>query len=218
LPSSVESKIINNNALKRERKRVRMSQNIEIEFKNMLLEDEFNKLLTHFHLTATDFFKQENHYFDTKDFALKQRGCALRIREKKDHFEMTLKEPHPDGLLETNENLSHEYARQLLNGSHIKDGIIKDQISALNITTDDLLYFGSLVTERTEFTYQGGLLVLDCSSYLNIKDYEIEYEVSNRDNGKPIFLNLLTELSIPIRKTQNKVKRFYERKKVLGLQ
>ncbi|MCQ6274298.1 CYTH domain-containing protein [Bacillus sp. V3B] len=195
-----------------------MSQNIEIEFKNMLSEDEFNKIVNHFHLTATDFFKQENHYFDTKDFALKQHRCALRIREKKDHFEMTLKEPHQDGLLETNENLDDEYARQLLNGSHIKDGIIKGQISALNINTDDLLYFGSLVTERTEFTYQGGLLVLDCSSYLNIKDYEVEYEVSNRDNGKSIFLHLLAELNIPIRKTENKVKRFYDRKKIIGLQ
>jgi uncharacterized protein YjbK len=217
LPSFVESKIINNNAIKGERKRVYMSQNIEIEFKNLLLEDEFNKLLTHFHLTEKDFFKQENHYFDTEDFTLKQLGCALRIREKKDHFEMTLKEPHPDGLLETNENLSHEYAGQLLKGSPIKDGIVKEQISALNINTDDLLYFGSLVTERTEFTYQGGLLVLDCSSYLNVKDYEVEYEVSNRDQGESTFLHLLAELSIPIRKTENKVKRFYDRKRILGL-
>ena len=67
-----------------------MSQNIEIEFKNMLTEDEFHKFLTHFQITSTDFFKQENHYFDTKDFALKEHGCALRIREKKDRFEMTL--------------------------------------------------------------------------------------------------------------------------------
>jgi uncharacterized protein YjbK len=195
-----------------------MSQNIEIEFKNLLLEDEFNKMINHFHLTSTDFFKQENHYFDTKDFSLKQHRCALRIREKKDHFEMTLKEPHPDGLLETNENLSPKYAHQLLNGNQMKDGIIKNQISALNINTDDLLYFGSLLTERTEFTYQGGLLVLDCSSYLNTKDYEVEYEVSHQDHGKSIFLNLLAELNIPIRKTDNKVKRFYDRKRILGLQ
>lgn len=194
-----------------------MSQNIEIEFKNILLEDEFNKLLNYFKLTPTDFFKQENHYFDTKDFALKQRSCALRIREKKDGFEMTLKEPHPDGLLETNENLEHDYAKLLLNGSHIKDGMIKEQISALNINTDDLLYFGSLVTERTELAYQGGLLVLDCSSYLNVKDYEVEYEVSNRDHGESTFLHLLAELNIPIRKTENKVKRFYDRKRILGL-
>jgi len=194
-----------------------MTQNIEIEFKNMLLKEEFDRLLTHFHIKSSDFFKQENHYFDTLDFALKQQGSALRIREKEGRFEMTLKQPHPDGLLESNEMLSEEQAHDLLNGSPIMNGIINTQIASMNITTDDLHYFGSLVTERAEMSYLGGLLVLDCSSYLNVKDYEVEYEVSNRDKSKPIFLNLLSELDIPVRKTQNKVKRFYLQKKKLDL-
>ncbi|WP_394235395.1 CYTH domain-containing protein [Niallia oryzisoli] len=187
-----------------------MSQNIEIEFKNMLEKEEFDRLLTKFHLTPLDFFRQENHYFDTKDFSLKQKGCALRIREKNDKYEMTLKEPHPDGLLETNEILTQEYAQTLLNRGHIKDGIIKRQISELGINMNDLCYFGTLMTERAEIPYHGGLLVLDSSSYLNNKDYELEYEVSNRESGMAIFHQLLGEMKIPIRKTDNKVKRFYD--------
>jgi len=187
-----------------------MSQNIEIEFKNMLEKEEFERLLTAFQLTPSDFFRQENHYFDTKDFSLKQERCALRIREKQGQYEMTLKEPHPEGLLETNEMLTPKQAQMLLNGGQLHDGIIHQQITKLGININSLHYFGTLVTERAETTYQGGLLVLDSSSYLNVKDYEVEYEVSNRETGKSIFLQLLSDNHIPIRKTENKVKRFYE--------
>lgn len=195
-----------------------MTQNIEIEFKNMLTESEFQLLLKHFSMRESDFFQQENHYFDTPDFSLKQSGCALRIREKKSGFELTLKQPHPDGLLETNEKLTREHAQALLNGQALQDGIIKEQLTQLNINTDLLCYFGSLVTKRAEIEYQGGVLVFDLSTYLNVQDYELEYEVNDRAEGQAVFVQLLSELNIPVRKAKNKVKRFYERKQALGFQ
>lgn len=195
-----------------------MSQNIEIEFKNMVTEREFNQLQKHFHLRDSSFFRQENHYFDTPDFALKQQGCALRIREKKDGYEMTLKQPHPDGLLETNEPLKSEIAHALLRGASLHDGIIKKQLESGKIHTEKLCNFGSLVTERAETKYRNGVLVLDASTYLNVRDYEVEYEVTDRTKGETIFLQLLSELNIPVRKAKNKVKRFYERKIALEIQ
>ena len=190
-----------------------MSQSIEIEFKNLLSIEEFNRMITYFQLSDDHFFRQINHYFDTKDFSLKNLGCALRIREKKEHFEMTLKQPHPDGLLETTQILTEKEANDLLNGELIIEGVVNTQIKSLGIDGTNIVYFGSLTTDRAELSYQNGLLVLDCSSYLNTKDYEVEYEVSNRDSGESTFLNLLSELNIPIRKSKNKVKRFYEEKK-----
>ncbi|WP_338449029.1 CYTH domain-containing protein [Niallia oryzisoli] len=187
-----------------------MPQNIEIEFKNMLSKEEFTRLLTVFHLTHNDFIRQENHYFDTSDFSLKNIGCALRIRKKRGQFEMTLKEPHPEGLLETNEKLSEEQAQNILKNGKLYEGIIKSQIIKLGIDIENLHYFGTLETERTEFPYEGGLLVLDASSYLNLKDYEVEYEVNNREQGQAIFYQFLANHNIPIRQTNNKVKRFYE--------
>jgi uncharacterized protein YjbK len=192
---------------------ITMSQNIEIEFKNMLTKEEFIKFQSHFNVKSSDFLKQENHYFDTYDFTLKEYGCALRIREKKGRFEMTLKQPHPEGLLETNEMLSDAQAHSLLNGGPIMDGVVKTQILTMNVNIDEIRYFGSLVTDRAELSYLDGLLVLDFSSYLNVQDYEVEYEVSNRDSGESIFLDLLSELNVPIRKSKNKVKRFYDEQK-----
>ena len=192
-----------------------MSQSIEIEFKNILHIEEFNKMSAHFQLSQEAFVKQINHYFDTKNFDLKKAGCALRIREKNNHFEMTLKEPHADGLLETNQELTAYEAKAFINGGLIKEGVVTSQISALGINGSELTYFGTLTTDRAEFSYHNGILVLDKSSYLNTLDYEVEYEVMNRETSEPIFFALLTELDIPVRPTKNKVQRFYERKRTL---
>lgn len=189
-----------------------MPQNIEIEFKNMLTESEFNILLKHFSLNESHFFKQVNHYFDTPDFSLKQHGCNLRIREKKDGYEMTLKQPHPDGLLETNEILNEKLAQSILEGGPLTDGIIKEQLQRMEIKIEQLCYFGSLETKRAVVEYQGGELVLDLSTYLNAHDYEVEYEVTDRVTGEAVFVRLLSEVKIPHRKAKNKVQRFYERK------
>lgn len=59
-----------------------MAQEIEIEFKNLLTKNEFEKLTQAYQLDNEDFVLQENHYFDTKSFALKHKGAALRIRKR----------------------------------------------------------------------------------------------------------------------------------------
>ena len=83
-----------------------MSENLEIEYKNLVTEEEFSKIQQHFNIDDSDFSMQENDYFDTNDFALKQQGSALRVRKKSGTFEFTLKEPRKIGLLETNEFIS----------------------------------------------------------------------------------------------------------------
>ncbi|MDR4271954.1 CYTH domain-containing protein, partial [Bacillus pumilus] len=47
---------------------------------------------------------------------------------------------------------------------------------------------------------------------LNKEDFEIEFEVDDRKEGQMVFLNLLQQLNIPVRKTENKIKRFYNEK------
>ncbi|TCJ04399.1 CYTH domain-containing protein [Cytobacillus praedii] len=186
-----------------------MSQNIEIEFKNLLTKQEFEKLVNHFKLKDTDFFTQENHYFDTPDFALKEQGSALRIRKKGEKYELTLKQPYQDALLETNESLEPLAAEKIFETGTIRNETIKGLIKKMNIDPDRIQYFGSLSTKRAEVEYENGLIVIDNSFYLNIEDFELEYEVSNRNDGQKKFSALLEQLEIPVRKTENKIKRFY---------
>ncbi|WP_347835513.1 CYTH domain-containing protein [Gracilibacillus sp. JCM 18860] len=54
-----------------------MSQEIEIEFKNLLTSQEYRKLDPLFHSVTP--IVQINHYFETPDFALKRHGAALEF-------------------------------------------------------------------------------------------------------------------------------------------
>ena len=49
----------------------------------------------------------------------------LEFAKKKGRFEMTLKQPHPEGLLETNQILSEEQAHALIHGGQIMEGMLK---------------------------------------------------------------------------------------------
>ncbi|WP_282140056.1 CYTH domain-containing protein [Cytobacillus oceanisediminis] len=188
------------------------NKNIEIEFKNMVNREEFSSLIDFLNIRSEDFSEQENHYFDTPDFLLKAKGSALRIRQKNGSFELTLKQPHPEGLLETNENLTESEAAEMIRTGKIPAELIIRSIKELGIETDKLQYFGTLATKRAEKDYMKGLAVLDHSRYLNKEDFELEYEVDNRNEGELTFLNLLKQLNIPVRKTENKIKRFYNEK------
>ncbi|RDI47755.1 CYTH domain-containing protein [Falsibacillus pallidus] len=186
-----------------------MSKEIEIEFKNLLSKKEFESLKKSFGIEDRSFTSQVNHYFDSEDFKLKELGSALRIRMKNDKAVLTLKEPAEVGLLETHQPVEAEEVDSYLKGHAFPPGEVVDRLTELSIDMDCLSYFGTLQTNRAEADYKGGLLVLDHSSYLNFEDYEIEYEVKDFQSGKNLFNQLLEEHRIPIRETENKIKRFY---------
>ncbi|MDR4887002.1 CYTH domain-containing protein [Fredinandcohnia sp. QZ13] len=194
-----------------------MSQELEIEFKNLLEENEYHRLLSAFSIDDEKKVIQENFYFDTAQFSLKNQGAALRIREKNGTYTLTLKQPVPRGLLETHQVLTGEEAKQMLDGGPIIDGEVSTILKTLSINPMDVTFYGSLKTKRAEVEYKKGLLVLDKSYYLNRCDFEVEYEVTDEVIGKEIFNELLLQHNIPIRKTDNKIRRFYDRKKQILL-
>ncbi|MGG1676564.1 CYTH domain-containing protein [Neobacillus sp. NRS-1170] len=189
-----------------------MSQNIEIEFKNMLTKAEYENLLKEFNLDNQQIITQENHYFDTPSFSLKEAASALRIRKKKNTYEMTLKQPAEVGLLETNQTLTEEEAYHAIHYGKLPFGKIKDILKESGIPISEIEYFGSLVTNRAEIEYKNGLLVFDHSIYLQHEDYELEFEAENYADGKQIFQELLHYYRVPERKTENKIRRFYRQK------
>lgn len=191
-----------------------MVQEIEIEFKNLLTKNEFELLMHKYKVTSKDFISQENFYFDTANFLLKEKQSALRIRKKLDKSILTLKQPYEQGLLETHQELTEDQAATLLNneGAIMVDGSVKEAILTLGINPDELQYLGALKTDRIEITDNENILVLDHSFYLNHEDYELEYEVKEPVTGKNKFLEILKQNNIPVRTTKNKIQRFFELK------
>ncbi|WP_187118863.1 CYTH domain-containing protein [Bacillus marasmi] len=189
-----------------------MSQQIEIEYKNLLSKEEYERLQDYFKIDQSSIKKQINHYFDTSIFALKNLHSALRIREKGGKYELTLKQPAEIGLLETNQILTKEVAKGMLDGGKLPDGPVKTALLNVGFAVDTLEFFGTLTTYRAELEFEGGILVLDHSQYLKVEDFEVEYEVTDPEQGKVIFQQLLTNMHIPLRKTDNKIQRFYQQK------
>ncbi|MFC2949913.1 CYTH domain-containing protein [Virgibacillus sediminis] len=186
-----------------------MAQEIEIEYKNLLTKDEFQRLLARLPFPESG-STQTNHYFETADFDLKEHGSALRIREKGGKYRLTLKEPHADGLLETHDDLTKEEADGWLEGNIIAKPHVAGQLKEKGIRHEDLKYCGSLATNRREIEYEGVLLVLDHSTYNRREDYELELEAPSKELGTARFEQLLKEHQIKRRNTPNKIQRFFE--------
>jgi len=187
-----------------------MPQEIEIEFKNLLTKAEFNKLYIAFNMESVPEIQQVNHYFETKDFQLKQHGAALRIREKNGQYQSTLKQPQGEGLLETHDYLTEQEANSWLQGYITLGPEISKQLQDLGISATDLTYGGALETIRREQSYNDTIIVLDKSKYSDVIDYELELEAQSYAHGERVFSTILTENDIAKRKTPNKIQRFYD--------
>lgn len=186
-----------------------MAKELEIEAKNLLTETEFMKLLASFSIQKEQFITQSNHYFETDDLALKNKGAALRIREKDGRFTLTLKLQQEDGVLETHQTISREEATNMIEGQVLLEGEIKDELQSLQINITTLHFLGTLKTERAEIAYKDGLLVFDKSFYFDCIDYEIEYEGSSKGVVSANFGDLLATHDIPVREMQHKIARFF---------
>lgn len=185
-----------------------MTQEIEIEYKNLLTEKEFHKLLRYLPFPESGEI-QTNFYFETADFSLRENKCALRIRKKNGVYRLTLKEPHPNGLLETHDSLTKEEAQKWISGQIVPKPHTTEQLKKKGISPEDLKCYGNLTTDRREANYKNVLIVLDYSTYNNKNDYEFELEADSEELGKAMFDSILRELDIKKRETPNKIQRFF---------
>ncbi|QKS71758.1 CYTH domain-containing protein [Paenalkalicoccus suaedae] len=186
-----------------------MSQEIEIEFKQLLTYSQFEALKARYAKGAPS-FPQENHYFETEELSFATKKAALRVRAKKDRFTLTLKEPHKDGLLETHQTISKGQFDQIITTSELPTGEVLDQVTVLLGSEPSVNYLGSLKTDRIEVELPEGIFVLDHSTYANTEDYELEFECTSKEEGRLFFESLLKEFDITHQEPLNKIQRFYE--------
>ena len=185
-----------------------MNQEIEIEYKVLLSKEKFAELLKSLNF-PNEPFTQTNYYFETPDFTLKNNHSALRIRKKDSSYIVTLKEPHPQGILETHDTISEEkFQDAISNNNLIAPNCIK-QLNKKNIYIDNIKYIGFLTTERYEFTENGLIYVLDKSFYNQIIDYELEIEAPSEGIGLNKFNELISFFNIKEVPPITKIERFF---------
>ncbi|EIE6201998.1 CYTH domain-containing protein, partial [Listeria innocua] len=131
-----------------------MVKELEIEFRNLLTKEEYDRLIEDFRIKEDDFFEQTNFYLDTADFGLKERNSALRIRQLETQYQLTLKTPEARGLMETTQILAADQATAITDGANIPVGPVRDTLKEIGINHEDLQVFGSLKTIRAEKDYK----------------------------------------------------------------
>lgn len=186
-------------------------ENLEIEYKTLLTENEYEQLIKKFSLEKATPFFQRNFYFDTKDFFLKKNNYALRIRQFKKGGEQTLKIPQKKGKLEVTDPLSATELVSLLEKKTLKpNSSVEQALKKCQLSLNDLLFLGDLTTYRLELNTPLGILALDKSYYQGKVDYELELEVQNTKTTKEDFLQFLNDSHVIYKKAHSKTKRATE--------
>lgn len=176
-----------------------MKTSIEIEFKTLMTNEEYQKIIDLFDLRE-NIFHQENYYFDSDDFYIRKNKMELRIRHRKNVWKITLKRPHENCMYEDSIIINEDEAK-----TYIENGF---DLKAFGIDLFVTLKTSN-VTERAVTPYKEGNLFLDKSSYANITDYEIEYEADDVNYGIKVFKEFLTENNIEYKPSYHKVDRAY---------
>lgn len=163
-------------------------EHLEIEFKMLLKENIFKKILSDYKNQIKDSYQQTNYYLFHP--LLEKKKYSLRIREKKGHYELTLKRPSAIGLNELNIDINKEIKDAIFNHQHVNNEIF-DILEKENIYIKDLTCGYYLKTTRHDIILPDGVLSLDENEYNHHHDYEIEFEVEDYDQGLQTFKKII---------------------------
>lgn len=172
-----------------------MSNAIEIEAKALVKKDEYEKLASLFYEYPS--YTQTNYYIDNEKSLLRKEGIALRVRQKGDLYEMTLKTPLSQGLLEKNCAWNKATFEEFKSKGLFPEGDIKRFLTMLDIDVKSLKIKTSLTTKRIDVPYEGGKLSIDENHYSGKVDYEIELEYNNEADAERLLQELLEKNGIP---------------------
>lgn len=172
---------------------IKMNEHIEIEYKILLDENTFYRILQDYQSLIQRDYIQVNYYFTNT--ILQQKKYMLRIREKDNSFELTLKRPIKNYRLETNVLLTPEEKDDFFSHRPITNEII-DLLKEDNINPLELENQFSLKTHRYDIILPEGILSLDENTYCQKHDYELEFEVNDEQEGYQQFLNIIHQYGL----------------------
>ena len=140
-----------------------MSNAIEIEAKALVKKADYDKIAALFSTYPS--YRQTNYYIDDAKNTLRKEGIGLRVREKTGLYEMTLKTPLSQGLLEKNCAWTKQKFADFKDNGVFPEGDIKRFLTMLDIDVSTLKIKTSLTTVRIDVPYEGGKLSIDENHY-----------------------------------------------------
>ena len=183
---------------------------IEIEFKNLLTENQYDALYEKYDLSNSEEIINKNFYYDDADESFKKIGAALRIRYTNKKTEMTLKIKGETQNVEINVPLDEKYPKEPTVLPILTNEIISE-LERMNAKIKTPMLIQKIETLRHEVTLEEGLLVLDKTTFINdIVDYELEFETKDYETGLATFEKLLEENNIDKNPAKPKIARAVE--------
>ena len=98
-----------------------MEENLEIEFKILIDKDTYQQIINDHKIDRS--YQQTNYYLMHP--VLSELKYSLRIREKNNQYELTLKQPQTKGNLETNLIISKELKNKIIDHELINNEVYK---------------------------------------------------------------------------------------------
>lgn len=174
---------------------------LEIEYKTMLTQEQFNNLKDHF--KDAILIKQNNRYFKYSDSNV---HIACRIREKGNQATLTFKQDHLEGRLESNfknidlesDFFKHEDVLIFLNKNHLDKAFI---------------YIGDLLTYRYQILEEHQEICIDENHYEGVIDYELEVEsIDDPQSALNRFYEICDQFKINKESSISKFERYLKQK------
>lgn len=176
-----------------------MATNIEIEAKVLISKDDYDKLISVYDRKKSDEFDQINYYIESDNLDLKSLGIGLRIRNKSQIFQMTLKAPLSEGLLEKNAFISFEQYEDFKEKGIFPDCSIQEFVRMLGFDPKQLKIVAQLKTHRVEIPLDDGkhILSIDRNEYNGITDYELEMNSNSLLRAKNKLQEICDDNGVP---------------------
>lgn len=172
-----------------------MSNAIEIEAKVLINKEGYELLSQRF--STYPKFSQTNYYIENQSGQLQKENLSLRIREREGLYEVTLKTPLSEGLLEKNCTWTKNDFISFKNGGSFPEGDIKRFLIMMDIDTSTLTIKTKLTTNRIDAPYEDGKLSIDENHYCGQVDYEVELEHNSQIDAETNLKKLLDSENIP---------------------
>lgn len=169
-----------------------MKKEVEVEYKSLLKSaSHFEKIKKEVMTFANkkETYEQTNYFFDSESGILNKSKVTLRIRFKKNAWELTAKvkqESDIKGVTETielNKDISEIDAMGFIkNGLDKEVEIVKEMLDMIGIESDyQFSFLGKLKTTRTDYILDDDIISLDENEYGEKMDWEFEWETLNHE-------------------------------------
>lgn len=177
----------------------------EFEAKLLITEEDFKNLINKYDL-KNRYFTQVNYYFETEDNFFEKNNCALRIRNKEDEIQLTIKVSTEKNNVEYHTDITVDDFNQIMESRAID---LKNYSCPFDHSFSNL-QVRIIQTDRYNIGFEDHFIEIDRTTFNETVDYEIEVESTSKDRAKEILSKFAENSGLHTTTSKPKIARYYD--------